>query len=103
MRKIIVAVVAAVALGLGLVAVPAGASTTATSSTTLHYSSHWAGYAALAKSGSTVKSFTAASAVFTVPSLNCQATPNATVMQLAALGVSGQPTDGVGVIESCHN
>jgi hypothetical protein len=54
---------AAVACALAL-------SSATAASASVHLSQHWAGYAAVPKSGSTTKSFKDAQAVFTVPAMN---------------------------------
>jgi hypothetical protein len=67
---------------------------------------HWAGYAAVAKSGGAVTSFKTAQATLTVPALNCTSTATGEVTQLVFLGdtlgnFSGD--NSVGVSESCQN
>jgi hypothetical protein len=110
MRKIIAscAAAAAAALALALAVAPAGASNASrlTYTSGPNYSSSLAGYAAVAKSGSTVTGFKYVSAEFTVPSLNCGTTANGEVGQYVAFGTaSGQPdlSSELGIQEECQS
>jgi hypothetical protein len=86
------------ALGL-LAAVPAAAMASTSSIGTK--SSYWAGYVATPKTGG-AKAFKYATATFTVPALNCSATPNSYVYHFAGLGgYTSSPLDAAGIVEEC--
>lgn len=97
MRKLILTSAAMAALGLA--AVPPTA-TAASGGSIGRKDGFWAGYETTPKTGGATE-FKYVTASFAVPALNCTATPNAYVYQLAALGARGSDLQGAGVTEQC--
>jgi hypothetical protein len=68
----------------------------------LHKSNHWAGYVAVPKFGGIASNFNDSQATFTVPALNCAATPNSQVCHPAGIGGWNQiPFQAAGIAAQC--
>lgn len=100
------AIVLPAATILGITAAQPGA---AAASGGVITNAHWAGYAAVAKSGGAVTSFKYAQATLTVPALNCTSTATGGVSQLVFIGDTVVATgnfsgdNSVGLSESCQS
>jgi streptogramin lyase len=72
--------------------------------TSIHKSNHWAGYVAVPKAGGIATNFKDAQAVFTVPAVNCSATPNSLAYHFAGIGGWNRiPLQAAGVAEGCSS